>query len=211
MNYFRLESAAVLGHSFGGLLAMEYETRHQDRVSHLILMNTAPASRDDYALFRQSRGEQAAADVEELKVLSSSPGYEEGDPDAVADYYRVHFRATLRQPEYLERVIRSLRSSFTKEGILKARDVEDRLMDETWLSSEYDLLPKLERLGIPTLVMHGDYDFIPVECAGHIARAIPEARLVLLKECGHFSYLECPDEVREEVGDFFRARASRAS
>lgn len=42
-EYFQLESLAVLGHSWGGVLAMEYALRHPRRVSHLILMNTAPA------------------------------------------------------------------------------------------------------------------------------------------------------------------------
>jgi pimeloyl-ACP methyl ester carboxylesterase len=76
-------------------------------------------------------------------------------------------------------------------------------MDETWSSSEYNLFPGLERLGIPTLVIHGDYDLIPVEYAARIAQAIPGARLVVLRETGHFSYLESPDEVRKEIGDFF--------
>jgi proline iminopeptidase len=201
-NYFQLESVAVLGHSWGGLLAMEYAIRHPERVSHLILMNTAPASHDDYMLFRQDRRRRSAGDVEKLKALSSTAGYEQGDPDTVADYYRIHFRAALRQPAHLERVIESLRSSFTKEGILKAREIEERLMNETWLSSEYNLLPKLKQLRIPTLVIHGDYDIVPIECAAHIAQAIPGARFVLLRETGHFSYLERPDEVRKEIGDF---------
>jgi pimeloyl-ACP methyl ester carboxylesterase len=33
--------------------------------------------------------------------------------------------------------------------------------------------------------------------------AIPGARLVVLRDCGHFSYLECPDEVGKEMADFF--------
>lgn len=52
-KYFQFKSVAVLGHSWGGLLAVEYAIRHPNRVSHLILMNTAPASHDDYVLFRQ--------------------------------------------------------------------------------------------------------------------------------------------------------------
>jgi proline iminopeptidase len=168
-----------------------------------MLMNTAPASHDDYMLLQQDRRKRAAADVEELKARSSDAKYQEGDPDTVAEYYRIHFRATLRQPEHLERVIESLRRSFTKEGILKAREIEERLMHETWLSSEYNLLLKLKRLRVPTLVIHGDYDIVPVECAAHIAQAIPGACFVLLRECGHFSYLECPDEVRKETADFF--------
>ncbi len=193
----------TFGHSWGGLLAMEYAIRHPDRVSRLILMNTAPASAEDYLLFQQDRRERAADDMEKLKARSSDARYLEGDPDRVAKYYRIHFRAALRRPEHLERVINSLRLSFTKEGILKAREIEERLMNETWLSSEYNLLPKLKWLSIPTLIIHGDHDLIPAECAAHIAQAIPGARFALLRECGHFSYLECPNEVRKEIGNFF--------
>lgn len=99
-----------------------------------------------------------------------------------------------------------LRSSFTKEGILKARAIEKRRFNETWFLSDYDLAPKLKELKIPTLVIHGAYDFIPVECAAHIAQAIPEARFVVSKDTGHFSYIESPKEVRTEIDDFFQTR-----
>jgi proline iminopeptidase len=203
-QHFQLASVAVLGHSWGGLLAMEYATRYPARVSHVILMNTAPASRDDYLLLRQDLiGRRAPGDVESLKALSSSVEYEQGDLETDAKYYRIHFRTTLRQPEHLEKVIQSLRLGFTKEGIRKARAIEERLMEETWFFSGYDLLPKLERLRIPALILHGDHDFIPVEIAARIAQAIPGGRLVVLPECGHFSYLECPDRVCKEIADFF--------
>jgi proline iminopeptidase len=100
-------------------------------------------------------------------------------------------------------LIKRLRSGFTKEGILKARTIEERLLNETWLSRNYNLLPQLQQLTLPTLVLHGEYDHIPVDCAVHVAEAIPAARFVLLNDCGHFSYLECPDEVRKEILDFF--------
>src|SRR5688572_22609042 len=58
-DYFQLASVALLGHSWGALLAMEYALRHPERVSHLILMNTAPASHDDFKLFRQERDANA--------------------------------------------------------------------------------------------------------------------------------------------------------
>jgi proline iminopeptidase len=202
-QYFQLDSVAVLGHSWGGLLAMEYAIHHPHRVSHLILMNTAPASHADLILFREERRKTEPDNLEKLKALSATARFEAGDLETDAEYYRIHFRATLRQPEQLERVVKSLRLSFTAEGIRKARAIENRLYDETWLSSEYDLLPKLKRLSIPTLVIHGDYDFVPAVCVEHIAQAIPGAQFVVLKECGHFSYLECPNEVRKAIADFF--------
>jgi proline iminopeptidase len=77
-------------------------------------------------------------------------------------------------------------------------------MRDTWQLDGYDLLPKLRNLSIPTLVIYGDYDFIPGEMAVHIARAIPNARLVTLKNCGHFAYLECAGDVRNAFNDYFR-------
>jgi proline iminopeptidase len=203
-GYFRLESCVVLGHSWGGLLAMEYALRHPQRISHLILMNTAPASHDDYLLFRQERLIRQEGDAEALEKISSSASYTQGDPDAVAEYYRIHYKAALKRPELLESLIASLRASFTREGILKGRAIEDRLMDETWLSGDYNLLPRLARLDLPALIIHGDYDFVPVECAARIAQAIPGARFVVLKDTGHFSYLESPVEVRKIIGAFLQ-------
>ncbi len=201
-QHLHLESVAVLGHSWGCLLAMEYAIRHPGRVSHLILMNTAPASHDDYMLFRQDRRARVAADIEKLVAISSTSRYQEGDLESDAAYYRIHFRAAFRQPENLEKVVNSLRLNFTEKGIVKARQIEDRLMAETWLSGDYNLLPGLKYLAIPALIIHGDHDLVPIECAIHIAQAIPGASFVLLKDCGHFTYLECPDQVRRAITRF---------
>ena len=204
-QHFQLASAAVLGHSWGAVLALEYAIRNPERVSHLILMNPAPASAADFMLLRKERIEKFPAIAGRLKTMSETDGYRQGDPDAVAAYYRIHFQPALAHAGHLEQVIASLRASFTSEGILKARAIEERLMNDTWLSAAgYDLLPRLRTLRIPTLVISGDHEFIPAAAAAHIADAIPSARLVTLKDCGHFSYLECPDLLRKEIDSFFR-------
>lgn len=82
-------------------------------------------------------------------------------------------------------------------------------MRDTWQVAGYDLLPKLRRLRIPTLIIAGDHDFIPFEVADHIARAIPNAKLVTIRDCGHFAYLECAVDVRNAFNDFFRPTAFR--
>jgi pimeloyl-ACP methyl ester carboxylesterase len=89
------------------------------------------------------------------------------------------------------------------EGIVKARRVEDQLMRDTWQVPGYDLIPRLRSLRVPTLVIAADHDFIPVEIAEHIAQALPSARLVTIRDCGHFTFLECPDEVSNALSDFF--------
>jgi proline iminopeptidase len=204
-EHFQLASTAVLGHSWGTVLALEYAIRHPERVSRLILMNPAPASAADYRQFRKERLEKLGADLDRLRAVAATDAYKAGDPDAVAAYYRIHFKAALRRPEDYERLMAVMRPSFTtSEAILKARDVEDRLMADTWSLDGYDLLPKLRSLTIPTLVIYSDHDFIPPFVAEHIAEALPAARFVTMKECGHFAYLECPGPVRKEIDGFFR-------
>jgi pimeloyl-ACP methyl ester carboxylesterase len=121
--------------------------------------------------------------------------------------YRIHFKPALKHLEDYEKLMATMKAGFIrqgKEGIVKSRAVEDRLYRDTWQLVGYDLLPELRTLRIPTLVIVGDHDFIPVEIAGRIARAIPTAKLVTIKDCGHFAYMECAGEVRNAFNDFFR-------
>jgi proline iminopeptidase len=212
-EHFRLPKTALLGHSWGTVLALEYALRHPERVSHLVLMNPGPASAADFEEFRKDRLARLGADLDRLKAARATDGYKAGDPDAVAAYYRIHFKQALARPEDYERLMTLFRPSFTtSEAILKARHVEDRLMADTWSKEGYDILPRLRTLEVPTLVIWGDHDFIPLFVSEHIAGALPGARLVTMKDCGHFAYLECPGPVREEIDRFFRsARGRKAS
>jgi proline iminopeptidase len=206
-QHFHLESPALLGHSWGTVLALEYALRHPERVSHMILMNPAPASTSDLAIFRKVYAQKLGADMDRQREIVASPAYQEGDPEAVAARYRLHFKPALQRPEDYEKLMATMKAAFVRQGkagIVKARAVEDQLMRESWQVDSYDLLPKLQTLNIPTLVIWADHDFIPVEIAAHIARAMPNAHLVTLKDCGHFAYMECPGEVRNAIDDFFR-------
>jgi pimeloyl-ACP methyl ester carboxylesterase len=65
---------------------------------------------------------------------------------------------------------------------------------------------RLGGLDVPTLILHGDDDFVPLEVVRRIADAIPGARLVVLPDCGHFAYLEQPERTATEITEFLTAR-----
>jgi len=205
---FKLDAPALLGHSWGAVLAVEYALRHPTRVSHLILMNPGPVSASDFALLRKVYLEKLGADMDHQREILASEAYKAGDPEAVTARYRIHFNPALTRLEDYERLMATMKAGFVgqgKDGIVKARAVETRLMRETWQLEGYDLLPKLRNLQIPTLVIAADHDFIPAEVADHIAHAIPNAKLVTIRECGHFAYLERPGEVRAALDDRFQS------
>ncbi len=202
-EYFGFDAVAVLGHSWGGLLAMEYAIRSPHRVSHLILMNTAPVSHAGllalrHELMRRRSPEQS----ERMSALRSDPRYRAGDIAVDTELYLIHFASTVREREHLERVVGRLRSAFTSDGLVASRAIEDRLYEQTWDNDDYNLIPQLNRLDIPSLIIHGDNDFVPIDVAREIAAAIPGARFVLLSDCGHFAYIEQPDRVRTSVAEF---------
>jgi len=206
-QHFGLNSVALLGHSWGAVLALEYALRHPTRVSHIILMNPAPVSAVDLAAFRKIYVEKLGADMDRQQTIKASSAYQAGDPDAVIARYRIHFKPSLARAEDYEKLMVRMQAAFRSqgsEGIVKARAVEDRLMLDTWQVPGYDLTPKIRSLRIPTLVIAGDHDFFPIEVAAHISEAIPNAQLVTMKNCGHFAYLECPGDVRKAFVGFFK-------
>jgi proline iminopeptidase len=169
-------------------------------------MNRAPASAADLAVLRRFYLQKLGPDMDRQGAILKSCADQEGDPETVAARYRIHFKPALTRAQDYEKLMATMKAGFIsqgKDGIVQARAVEDRLMQDTWELKGYDLMPKLAALRMPSLVIWGDHDFIPVEIANHIARAIPNARLVTLKDCGHFAYLECPSDVRTAVDGFF--------
>ena len=193
---------AILGHSFGAVLAMEYAVRHPDRISHLILMNPAPASHADLLALREHFARIRSPEQQErMATLAADPAYIAGDPAIEAERYAIHFASAFDDPANLDVILRRLRRSFTPEAIVAARAIEDRLYEQTWRQESYDLLPRLGGLRAPALVLHGDHDLVPLEISLHIADAIPGSRLLDLPACGHFSTLEQPEAVHRAIAD----------
>jgi len=63
----------------------------------------------------------------------------------------LHFKPALKRPEDYVKLVATMKAAFVrqgKEGIVKARAVEDRLMRDTWEVDSYDLLPKLQTLSL---------------------------------------------------------------
>lgn len=203
-----LDAPVLIGHSWGAVLALEYALRHPEHVSRLVLMNPAPVSTGDRKVMADWYLKKMGTEMAKQRELLASEAYKAGDPAAVTSRYRIHFKPAFATSASYERLMQKMSDGFVrqgKEGILKARAAEDGLMRDTWDRPDYDLFPALRKLKVPTLVIAGDQDFIPVAVAQHIANTLPNAKLVTIPNCGHFSYLECPDAVQRALDEYFGA------
>lgn len=201
-QHFGLDQLALLGHSWGCILALEYATRYPDRVGHVVLMNPPPASHRDLQMFRAHREATEADTLAAMRAIAETRAFQDGDIQAEAEYYRMHFSRAVHRPELIDAIVARLRVHFTPEDILKARAIEERLYERTWLKPAYDLTERLEGFDRPTLVLCGRQDFFPMSIATNVAAASTAAKLAVLDDCGHFAYAERWEAAKQAIESF---------
>jgi proline iminopeptidase len=189
------DRVTVLGHSFGSLLALAYAMAHPDRTRGLILV--APV--EPGARWQQEAGRRAAQArspevTEELARLRASPGYEGRDPDTVSEMYRLAYRGTFKDPARIEDLNLGLSRRTAENGSEVARLLVSSFGSVDWWED-------LEAVTVPTLVIHGRFDVMPLEMSRELATALADGRLAVV-ESGHFPFVEDPRGLASAVTDF---------
>ncbi len=68
---------------------------------------------------------------------------------------------------------------------------------------DVDVLGRLDHIGMPTLVVTGDDDtWVPTSQSVQLAGRLPDAKLVVIPNCGHVAMDECPAEFLQAVVPF---------
>lgn len=200
-QWLGFERWAVLGHSFGGMVAMEYALRYPDSLSHLVLLDTG--------------GDIRWAQEHAPEVLARR-GYK----PATVKLARRFFHGQIAPNEMLPALMRFggayyhhptipllARQLFT-ERRAKTRP-EAMIFGFSHLLKGWSVMDRLGEITVPTLVMAGDDDFqFSPEHQAELAAGIPGSRLRIIERAGHNSPSERPVEVMEAIRDFIPAGAA---
>jgi len=159
-----VESANVLGFSMGGFIAQEFALLYPQRVRSLVLASTACGGREVV---------WAAPEVLTALAAKGVKTREEGFwMTAPFNYHPSTPRSSIE-----EDLAVTLRSPLTRESYQAQLQA---IM--SWTGSH----SRLQSLNKRTLVLHGMNDqLIPTENGRILARAIPNAEIILLKDAGH--------------------------
>ncbi len=166
--------AAVVGNSFGGMVALRTALAHPTLVSKLVLVDAGVPAWD---WSEEVRGYWAAEEA----------AFEAGDLDAAT---QVTLDFWLR-PEHHDEV----RPQQLRVYELQSAHEEPELL--------WPELPPLSTLTVPTLVVVGDDDKADFRAiAQHLAEQIPDAELAVVAGAGHLVGLDQPEELNALLLDF---------
>lgn len=201
-RHFGIERVALLGHSWGAGVAALYAARYPERVGRLLIVGGIPLRRS--ALVQTFTALEAARDslsLARMRHWREARLANPGDAAACRAYYVLWFQPFFRDSAAANRS----RGDFCA-GSVEARRNKILSVDRYVIASlgEWDWRPTLRRLNVPTLVVHGSDDVIPVAYGREWAAAMPDGKLLLLPGVGHFPYLEAPDVFFPAVDMFLR-------
>jgi pimeloyl-ACP methyl ester carboxylesterase len=192
------ERWAVLGHSFGGNVALEYALRYPQSLSHLLLMNTGA---DQWWV------QQNAPDI------LAKRGYSASAVQAARRFYNGQITAD----QYFPIVLKFFKAYYYRFNLLgllheilsgpgaKFRP-EATIFGYSQLLDGWTVMDRLSEIKVPTLVIAGRHDFLfPPEHQAILADRLPNAHLVLIERAGHNPQMEQPAAVIQEIRDFLTA------
>jgi proline iminopeptidase len=191
------ERLSIVGYSWGGLLAVLYTVQAfeqpdmQPTPTRLVLIDPAPVTRRFRAQFESNFTErQAGASIQQLREELAASGLRERDPDA-------------HRQRAFELSVAGYFADPRRARDLTPFRVMGRVQQQVWESlGDFDLLQRVEQVEIPVLILHGRQDPIPLEASEALARALPDARLVVLEHSGHVPYVETPDALFSAIERF---------
>jgi proline iminopeptidase len=195
-----VERWVLLGHSFGGTLALEYAARHPQRVAGVVYVSGFSDAESSFATWKR-----------ELERLHPGRLAETASAEVATDYARV-MRALkgLDARDFFQAL--QFHHAASRER-LEAVDAESGLRNTGELSQALfsQELPTYrftasERITAPVLVIGGRYDHaIGVDSLRALARALPRATFLEYEESGHYPYLEEADRFERDVRDFLQS------
>lgn len=185
-----IRSVDLVGHSYGGAIALAVAARSPARVRSLVLVD---AARPIYTQQRRYPGTEWPL-VPEIVVRSILR------PRVVGDGLR---RSVVNDGVITDEVVREYYDRLAVEGVYFAYEALTRPAPPT------EPEPVLSEIETPSLVLWGEEDgSIGVDYGRALAEELPNARFEVIPDAGHMPMEERPDEVERRIREFLESRVA---
>lgn len=191
----RRESRAglILGHSFGGLVACHHALAFPEAAEGLILLDPDPARHAEWDAFRSCvANRRRPSDEAAMKAVAEVPDWT-SDPERLSAYFRSALAPYFANPE----LAAELDFGFSAESMNRIQSRSKAVRGDI---GDWDL--SLERIPIPTLLIHGAESVFSPSSPETLGRVFPAGESHVLSSVGHFPHIEAAETVRILVTQF---------
>lgn len=190
---------AVMGHSFGGMLAMAYIARHAAHVHALVLSASAGASLAFLDYYPASMEYRLLPHEREAVAYWSDPARMAADPSKAT--YEVA-RASVGAFLYDRSRLQELQAALTEETWSIATST---LVWQDLIGRSFDVRSEMRAFNRPVLVLQGRQDALGDLHAYELAQLFPLASLHIIEESAHILWLDREDAYFSIIANFLNA------
>jgi len=180
-----VEKVHILGHSWGGIVAMRYATVYSQKIKTLILMGSGPPSIEPVKL-GEKRLAQRIIELQEKGIIPRE------SPSGGVETVQAFLPAYFSDPNF----------EIPKE--LKNMSFNQNVCDHTFSElGEWDFTEEVNKIELPVLMLCGADDpfGFPMMEATRDMFTSATVNTVVLNNCGHYWH-ECPQEVFGQINAF---------
>jgi pimeloyl-ACP methyl ester carboxylesterase len=194
MDRLGIEKATIVGASYGGAVAATMALDYPERVANLVLVGAVTNDQPRKKLLLRLAGVPVLGDIATPLFLGSRWILRKRTEEV---YRRLGYPVDERKLAARHHL---LETANTHRAMIRTvrRWKADRISREASFIRQ------------PTLLVWGEEDtHIPVSDAFRLRDAIPNARLIVFRRCGHLPPTESPEQFIEVVADFCNAEAAQ--
>lgn len=192
---FGIKKINLLAHSWGGLLAMKYAIQYPDQVKSLILINSIGASSEINTKTNQILAARFTKEdsIRRMELIQTQD-FQKRDPKTIETLMKIGFKHQFHNPALIDSLDLDLNENYVKTSGLLQNLTKDLL--------NYDFHVDLKAIKSPTLLIYGGYDPLTETAGQRIHQAIEKSDLKIIDDCGHFPFIEKPEEFKETILTF---------
>ncbi len=181
-NHLEIDEWSILGHSWGGVLAMSYAARYPERVKSLVLIGI-PGTDLYYSSY---------VDDNLLSFLTA-------DERDHIEYWRHPERVNSQEAKYELSIgfapacvyDRSLEKDVA-DIFMTINSVVEGLILQSLRSDQYDLNDSMAIFAQPVTIIHGRQDYLGEGVAYRAQNVFPNCTLMWIEKANHFPWLDHP-------------------
>lgn len=188
---FGLEKISLMGHSWGAIVALAYALKYQAHLDHLILVDSTPVANTfsiEISKTYQQRFQRLSADEQQELTTTCTRPSAELSPKAIGECNQIEARLRFYDPAKAAKVDWAM-----EENSLKNSETVRALIINSFHRMQPDMDAQLPTVRVPTLIIHGDDDLIPLGSSEYLHQHIPGSQIVLISQSGHFPFIEQPE------------------